>query len=377
MKKILLSAILIGFVLNNGFAQDQKIIDSLKNELANTRLENQQVSILINLCTLYWGINLDSSLKYAQKALSLAQQTGDLESEATVLLYIGGVYKNIGDYPKSFEFLLRGLEFARKHKYSIQTINSLGLIGEVYREIQDFPKAISYHRQALEISVKIRNHNWITQMELFMGIAYRNNNQLDSAFFYTQKAIEGEDTLKNVFLERTLFTEMGVIQFKLGDHVNAFQNVHKNILINKKDNDHRTLAIAFNYLADFFKTLGNVDSSIYYARQALYEAQTNRYNLEILKSGKLLAEVYEHKDLREALYYHKMSSAINEELFGVKKTNDLQKTLAEEQERQRQGEAKRIAYENQLRQYVFFAGLMILLFIALLLYRNNIRVKKS
>jgi hypothetical protein len=48
------------------FCQQQKIIDSFKNELTNTSLETQEVSILINLCTLYWSINLDSSLKYGQ-----------------------------------------------------------------------------------------------------------------------------------------------------------------------------------------------------------------------------------------------------------------------------------------------------------------------
>jgi hypothetical protein len=65
--------------------------------------------------------------------------------------------------------------------------------------------------------------------------------------------------------------------------------------------------------------------------------------VEILKSAKLLAELYEHKDIEEALYYHKMSSAINEELFGVKKKQMIfKKHLPKSRKRQRQAEAKRI-----------------------------------
>ena len=377
MKKISLLTILIVFVLGIGFTQDQQVIDSLKSELAHTKIEDQKIDILISLCEKYWSINSDSSLKYGQQALSLAQQTGDSKSEAIALQRVGGVYQNLGDYPKSFQLIFWGLEIATDKQYSEQKINCLASIGVNYVELKDYTKAISYYKQALAISYAIHDVSWITHLDAFIGSAYGNNNRTDSAFFYMQKAFKGDDTLKNAFLERSLFREMGVIQFKMGEYVNAFQNVHKNILINQKANDHRSLAVAFNHLADFFKTLGNADSGIYYARQGLYEAQANGFKREILRSAKLLAELYEPKDLKQALYYHKLASLITDELFGAKKTNDLQKTLAEEQERQRQAEVKRIAYENQLKQYAYLAGLIALLLIAFLLYRNNLREKKA
>jgi signal transduction histidine kinase len=56
---------------------------------------------------------------------------------------------------------------------------------------------------------------------------------------------------------------------------------------------------------------------------------------------------------------------------------ELQKTIAEEQERQRQAENEQIAYQNQLRQNLFLAGLGIMLLIAFLLYRNNRQKQKA
>ena len=91
----------------------------------------------------------------------------------------------------------------------------------------------------------------------------------------------------------------------------------------------------------------------------------------------MLAGLYEPTDLEKSLYYYKEASKINDELFGAEKNNNLQKTLAEEQERQRQAESERITYRNQLKQYAFLAGLGVLFIIAFILYRNNLHRKKA
>ena len=55
----------------------------------------------------------------------------------------------------------------------------------------------------------------------------------------------------------------------------------------------------------------------------------------------------------------------------------LQKTLLDEQQRKRDTEASEIAAKNQMKQYIFLAGLAIALLIAFLLYRNNRQKQKA
>ena len=60
-----------------------------------------------------------------------------------------------------------------------------------------------------------------------------------------------------------------------------------------------------------------------------------------------------------------------------KKVQDLQKTLAEEQQRQHKILNEQFEKENRLKQYGFIAGLAIMLLIAFFLYRNNLQKKKA
>jgi signal transduction histidine kinase len=64
-------------------------------------------------------------------------------------------------------------------------------------------------------------------------------------------------------------------------------------------------------------------------------------------------------------------------MYGRDKILELQKTLAAEQEHQRQIENARIAEENKRRQYYFLGGLVILTIIAFLLYRNNLQQRNA
>ena len=209
IKKLLQITFHLVFVWSIGFGQEPPIIDSLKNELLYTRVNEKKIDILIELCNNYWSVNADSSLSYGQQALSLAQQTGDSKRESIVSQRIGGVYQSLGDYPRSFEFLFRGLEIANKKQYPDETINCLAQIGNGYVELKDYPKAISYLQQALKKSTSIHDANTTTLLAALIGTAYENYDQTDSAFLYMQKAFKGNDTLRHPFLELSLFTRMG------------------------------------------------------------------------------------------------------------------------------------------------------------------------
>jgi two-component system, NtrC family, sensor kinase len=55
----------------------------------------------------------------------------------------------------------------------------------------------------------------------------------------------------------------------------------------------------------------------------------------------------------------------------------VQTLVAHEEQRQKEIEAARVVYQNQLKQYALIAGLAILLLIAFFLYRNNRKEKKA
>jgi signal transduction histidine kinase len=73
----------------------------------------------------------------------------------------------------------------------------------------------------------------------------------------------------------------------------------------------------------------------------------------------------------DALHYRKIYDSINQSMYGVKKVLELQKTLAEEQHRQQQILQEQIEKESRLKQYASIGGLLAMMLIASVLYRNN------
>ena len=96
-----------------------------------------------------------------------------------------------------------------------------------------------------------------------------------------------------------------------------------------------------------------------------------------MEAASLLSELYEPKDTKASLLYLKIADAYKDSIFGAGNIEAVQTLVAHEEERQKEIEAAKIAYQNQLKQYALIAGLVILLLIAFFLYRNNRKEKKA
>jgi signal transduction histidine kinase len=130
-------------------------------------------------------------------------------------------------------------------------------------------------------------------------------------------------------------------------------------------------------MSRFFKVTEEPDSAIRYAKKGLTAAYTMAYEAGVYKNSKLLAVEYELLNVQDALNYRKIFDSVNERMYGAKKVQDLQKTLAEEQQRQQQIQEEQITKENRLEKYGFIAGLAIMLLVAFILYKNNRQKKKA
>ena len=130
-------------------------------------------------------------------------------------------------------------------------------------------------------------------------------------------------------------------------------------------------------IAKLYQKENQLDSSIYYAQRGLEESQLTSYKQGVLDGSALLSELYEAKDPKKAFQYYKIAAAAKDSLFGPSQLQALQTIVVDEQMRQRETEAQRVAYQNQLRQYAFLAGLGVLLLIAFILYRTNKQQKKA
>ena len=371
MKKLTLTLFLT-LICGFGFAQNQQVIDSLKHQLALSKPDTNQVNILNDLGRLYRQIKPDSTLIFSEKSLDLARKLNFIIGEVNALTRMSGTLRIQGDIPKSLEFRLKALKIIEEKLPQMDKHNIWTGIGLIYLDINDYPKALAYFRKALAYRENSNYGNILLNIER----TFARSNQLDSAWYYAQKVYVLRNKYPNTYVP--LLMDMGIIQYQLGNKNLAFEYLQKSILEGLKgEGDHRDLSDAYGTISGFFKETNQLDSCIIYAKKGLLEGQTIGYQKGILVNANLLAELYESKDIKQALYYHKIAKAANDELYGVKRIQALQKNITDEQERQREMEAERIAKENQLRQYALLAGLGVFLLIAFLLYLNNRQKQKA
>jgi two-component system, NtrC family, sensor kinase len=381
MKKFTL-IIFLSFICSAVFAQQRRsthFIDSLKHELAAAKLDTDRVIIIAKLCDQFQNNDFDSLQVYSKSGLALAQRIKFPGGGIKIMCYLAFGLQLQGDIPKSLDLLFKALQISEEAHLKSQTVLCLNYIGNAYWFLNDFPKAIIFYKKAGQLNKTIPNSpekiNSNTDLTLNIALSYLSLNRLDSAKIYLNKV--DKQLVTNDYDHSYFLLLYGNLLFKLGDHKTAFSYLRQSIAISDKTDENYVNGDACYFLAGFFKETRQRDSCIFYAKKGLENSQKINYKSGILENSKLLAEQYENKDINKAHYYLKLVMAVNEELFGSNKVKELQKTLSDEQERQRKIEAGRVAYQNQLKQYAFLAGLGILLLIAFILYRNNQREKKG
>ena len=354
----------------------EQLKDSLKHELIIAKNDTSRVLIMAEVANAYFGFNSDTLNLYGNEALELAQRIHFSRGEASALNALGIGFQAPGDYPKSFEYLYRGLQIAEEKNYVLETAVCYSFIANGYWFLGDYSKAVDFTKKSQNLFKTIINKHGVSEWMLFniltTGQAYLEYN-LDSSYSYLLQFYDA--TLHDKFWHPVALANLGDCLFRRGDHRNSFNYAREGIAGAIANGDNLTEAEACATISGFFKTTQEPDSAIYYANRGLRAANTIAYGLGIYKNSKLLAEEYEQLNVKEALHYRKIYDSVNESMYGAKKVQGLQKTLAEEQHRQQQIQQEQIEKENRLKQYGFIAGLAILFLIAFILYRNNLQKK--
>ena len=352
--------------------------DSLKHELVIAKNDTSRVLIMAKLANAYFGFNSDTASMYGNKALELAQRIHFFRGEASALNALGIGFQAPGDYPKSLEYLYHALKIAEENNYVFEIAVCYSCMANAYWFLGDYLKAVDFAKKSQDLFKTIVNSlevsEWMRFNTLTTGQAYLEYN-LDSSYSYLFQYYNA--TVHDKFWHPVALANLGDCLFRKGDHETSLNYVREGIAGATTNSDFFTQGDACATISGIFKKTKKTDSAIYYATKGLKAANTIAYGLGIYKNSKLLAEEYEQLNVQEALHYRKIYDSVNENMYGAKKVQDLQKTLAEEQHRQQQILNEQFEKESRLKQYGFIAGLAIMLLIAFFLYRNNLQKKKA
>ena len=378
IRKTLIVAILLSFVLNPGFSQSftqsRQTYDSLGALLKLAKNDTSRVNAMVELSNAFKFSEPDSAIHYALKALILSRQIKYRKGEQWALFYIGFTNEGLGNFPRAMHVYLEALQVSDKCKIIDARGYVLQRLGFIYLSSNDFPKSLMYTFQSMRLLDSLHNDSISIISQIHMADAYLRMNKVDSAEYYAVMAYNNMVRFNVMWLKTETLFFLGNVQQKKG---NASQTIHfyrKALASAYHDTSHFMSYNTIYEIAELHKFLNEPDSSIIYAQESLEAAQRDNLYSVIIKASSLLSTLYEKKNRSKALYYGKIALAAKDSLNIEEKAYALQNLVGfDEQERQFEIETAKTAYQNKVKLFSLSVGLAVFLLIAFILYRNNLQ----
>ncbi len=357
MKYFILSALF--FILKSPVIAEPDLPDT-----ASVRLLTESAEKFIFL-------NTDSSIRYAQQALLLAERSNLNQEEGKAYYLLGGNYWIMGNYPKALAFILQALQIFEKLADRAAIADTYRALASIYRDQSDYANALLYAEKCKSIAGK----NILTDIYTITGSIYEKSGKLDSALYYLNLATEND--IQNYGRPHYGYIPLifGNVYYKKQDYSQAIRFYDQSIVLLESQKVYKDLMEACNGIAKTYLAISKTGSGIAYARKTLTIGMSTPFQLGELEAAILLTNAYRSQNnFDSTLHYMELSMAIKDSLYNQQKAREFQTLVFKEQVREQEMESDRIRAEEDRReniQLLAIAAFIPLFFLLVLILRRK------
>ncbi|MFI5154215.1 MAG: ATP-binding protein [Chitinophagales bacterium] len=319
----------------------------------------------------------DSAIKLGDSIIRAANELGFSNVVAKAEGPMGDAYFQKGDLVNALICYRQQMSLNEQMKDSGRIANAYGNFANVYAELGDYRKAIDYQlkcnsiEERQSISAQRRGRNVVLAYNT--ADIYRKCGILDSALYFAKNAIDAQLARMGTISWSALPRMLGDVYLTRKEYENAIA-AYNIITTDNWSNDSVDIYIG---KSSAFLHLGQVDSCIFFAHQALDISERIPYPKGILGSEIILGKAYENINQAEALKYLKLSIDGKEKLYGATTINTLKNMEFNEERRKLDVATAEKAAIDKLKFQGMWVILFILLIVGTLLWRNNRQKQKS
>jgi signal transduction histidine kinase len=418
--QIYLLVFTLNFVVSSNInGQTVKNLKTKIEELKSTPDFNPEnpayIDLLFELAKEQIHINIDSTLQLANEGLALSLKSDYKKGQGYAYLRLGDYYSQMSnkeEYKKAYD---KALEFSTKYNYDQLKIIILNNYGTTLSIDGDVDNALKYYLEGIDLSKKNNDNKMLSILNDNIAVMYSGLKDFETALSFHESSLRYNTENQNeVLLARTLsnmafanaylhnfqeankaldkamliFTKegemdwlsycyevKGIIALEIKDYTNALEwYMESNLLC--EDLDYFTGSLnTYNGLAEAYVGLGQIDSAEHYALKANIESKTHNYPEALMKSSKTLSTIYKLKGkYKTALDYQDIYLKLDEEagLENFKKGLAMLRSNQkfEAQKEQILVEKNREIASQQALTYIALGGLIVLIVMFILIYRN-------
>lgn len=278
---------------------------------------------------------LDSTKKYAMRALEIAQSLNDPALTAKAYNVLASVNLQQGNFDEALNLFAGALEISHALNNLELEATILMNTGSVYSYKGEYLKAVDYYTRARHIFRSLNDTNGEIACMNNLVVFYVQFKQYDQAKIH-QKTINNH-FLKSESLPRILAgsTNMGVIHFYLEEYDSALYYFNNVLDLCREYNNANLYANILNNIAETHIKLGNLDVAREQALESynLCLSQNNIYGqASALKNLGLIA--FTNKDYEQAKSYLEKSLPLAREVNAITELDDILSALIQIYEQQ-------------------------------------------
>ncbi|MDB5122475.1 MAG: hypothetical protein JWP94_604 [Mucilaginibacter sp.] len=375
MKKIF---ICIAWLLSAVVAYAQQtLIDSLKSRLKSATADSSKTTLLIRLSREYYLEKPDVGLSYASQALAIAKKTGNKKAEAHALTQIGFSVWLLGNRPVALQTFVNSLKLSRELNDQWNIARNYDGMSVVYAEQGEIKTAIEYGYKAEKIFRQLGDYQNVVDELMDIEDFYQAAGKLDSSLMAARKGLQLSIKINEYKWRAQILGTMGHVYFKLHQNSLGLAYLYQSIAIAQHYNQPLNLMSAYLPLANTYQTLGNRDSSIYFAKKMYDLARSRSFSLQLVQASGLLAKLYYGHNDHESAQYYKIATSLQDSLFNAEKAKQVLIINITEQQHEADLKNAAIAYQNKMTLYGVLLALLLVTVILFILWISNKKQHKA
>ena len=370
-----ISIIIISFLLPVTLNAQNRLIDSVKLDLNSIKTDSAKVNAYNELCDLYCTVNIDTAIFYGNEGYALSKKIQYHRGQSRALDVLGLAYRESGDFTKAMGLLFQALQIANDHNFIGEKGLCLRRIGLIHADLFNWPLARDYHFKAIQDYITVDDKRSLAITYSNIGRFFDEEQKYDSARYFIQQSGKIIHFVPDFYPD--YYLTLGELEYHMGNFKASMEAFTKGKQWANYYSDYRNLCNIHRLISIVYASQDQVDSTLHNANLAIYYGKKINYRLGLFRMYEFLSSYYDKKDPAKALNYLKKYNAVRESLYGTKNMQAMQNLVVAEAQRQQEIVEVEKAYQNKIKMFALLGGLIVLLLVAAIFYRNSVNQKKS
>ncbi len=388
--KINLSVLIVVVVFLCNFydspAQDRQVIDSLHFKLESVRDDSSKVSLLTQISSSYYTLDLPLSFQYAEKAVMVAEESKSKPLLALAYMNAGNICFMQGLFDMAVKNFYTALNLNQELGKSEGVAQALVNLGGIQLQLHKFEESKEYFNKAFQTFSDLSQKRGdtippqaIVSIYNNLGIAYENLEDYNQAIDYYQRGISLARRMpgqsRNLAM---LYNNLGSSYMKRGNPADAIHNMEQALKIRIESHDRTGEAASHRMMGIFFYMQKNYNRALTSFYQGLTLAEEVGSTPIISGITEKLFETYKVlNNADSALKYHILFKKYADQLTNEETLREFTRmeiiSQYQEKEKIQQVEQRRQA----LRHFLIAIVLVLLVIIlGLLFFLSQSRLRR-